>query len=161
MQTQGPDQTRESPQVTGTAATIFALLAGRWRIDRRITPKGRFEGLAHFAPGDEPGLLAYREEGETAIEGRRVSGHREYLYRLCGNRIEIRFAEAWRRDQLYVSLDFMPSGDGALARDVHPCAADRYDHTLHWLGDDLFETTIIASGPTKDYTLHSIYQRIG
>ena len=133
----------------------LADFAGRWRIERAIDDRlsgipGRFEGTAVFAP--EGAFLRYREEG-LLFPGAAppMAAERQYLWSEAGGRIRVAFADG------SPFHDFAPADPAA----THFCAPDRYAVRYDFSRWPGWTAEWTVSGPRKDYTMISRYQRAG
>jgi len=138
----------------GTVAhrTAADFLRGGWRVHRRVVDhrrgiEGAFVGRARFADD-----LTYEEDGELSFGGHRGPAARSLRYVDRGGHVlDVRFADG--RD--FYRLDLSDGGWSA----EHPCRADSYVVAGRITGPDSFTEHWHATGPDKDYELHTTYER--
>ncbi|NKQ57909.1 hypothetical protein HFP15_34115 [Amycolatopsis sp. K13G38] len=136
---------------------LFAALAGDWTLARTLPGIGRVRGTARFS-ALEPALLHYREDGTFTLDnGQVLEVYREYHYRLEHDRIRICFADPGPPRTLHV---LRPGGTGS-ASDVHLCGEDTYTGQYEFPGNDRFTVRMHVTGPQKDYSIHTVYDRAG
>jgi hypothetical protein len=135
------------------AVELAAFLRGTWHVRRRITDHlrgidGEFTGQASF-----DAELAYEEAGELRFGDHRGPATRSLRYTdLGGQVLDVRFADG----RPFYRLDL--SDDAWTAE--HPCAADTYVVRGRITGPDSFTEHWHATGPAKDYELHTGYTRV-
>jgi hypothetical protein len=129
--------------------------AGDWRVTRRIDDRlsgrpGRFEGTALLTP--EGDGLRYREEGRLTLgESPPLAAHRDYLWRPDGNGIAVLFPDG-RRFHRFVPEGRAPGTD-------HLCGRDLYRVVYDFAAWPAWTAEWIVTGPTKDYTMITRYER--
>lgn len=134
---------------------LFAALTGTWTLSRVLPGIGRMSGTARFREL-EPGLLHYREEGLLTLDaGQSLEVFREYHYRLEDGQIRICFAEPGPPRTFHV---LRPAGGGPVS-DVHLCGDDTYTGHYEFADDDRFTVGMRVTGPHKDYSSHTVYDR--
>ena len=137
-------------------ARLFAALPGEWTITRVLPGIGRMTGSARFRTAG-PDLLHYREDGRLTLrEGQSLEVYREYHYRLEEGRIRICFAEPGPPRTFHVLELDRP--DGA-ASDVHLCGEDTYTGRYEFPDHDRFTIRMRVTGPQKDYSIETAYER--
>ncbi|MEU0469249.1 MULTISPECIES: DUF6314 family protein [Amycolatopsis] len=135
-------------------ARLFAALPGEWTITRNLPGTGRMTGSARFRPAG-PDLLHYREDGQLALDGGQVLDvYREYHYRLEPGQIRICFAEPGPPRTLHVLRL-----DQAAASDVHLCGRDTYAGHYEFPDENRFTVRMRVTGPEKDYSIETVYER--
>ncbi|KAF2280792.1 uncharacterized protein EI97DRAFT_8519 [Westerdykella ornata] len=166
------------------AAAAFRAMQGVWTMRRKITsrhpssPGGHMVATAHFHPRypTDPAFSAeylYIEEGTFTLEnGFSFSASRRYVYRYNEetDRISTYFVDEDRKsaERIFNELVFErpPEGDtekGWLAKSDHWCSPDTYKSSCEFrfrgAALDTFGITYEVSGPNKDYTHESWYER--
>ncbi|KAA9159647.1 hypothetical protein FPZ12_019985 [Amycolatopsis acidicola] len=137
------------------ARELFARLPGEWRLRREMPGLARMSGTARFREL-EPGVLHYREDGHLTLDdGQVLEVYREYHYRLEDQQIRICFAEPGPPRTLHV---LRPGSTGS-ASDVHLCGPDTYTGHYEFTGEDTFTVRMRVTGPHKDYSILSGYER--
>ena len=134
------------------AEAWLGRLAGRWQVARRIEdrlgPEGRFEGVAVFEPA--AGGLDYTETGALVLgQGAPMRAGRRHLWRAEGARVVVYFADG----RAFHDLD--PEAARPAAR--HLCGADVYDVTYEFARWPDWETVWRVRGPRKDYRMITRY----
>jgi hypothetical protein len=133
---------------------LFAALPGEWTLTRELPGTGRMRGTARFRES-APALLHYREDGRLDLDdGQSLEVFREYHYRLEDGLIRICFAEPGPPRTLHV-LRLRDTS----ASDVHLCGADTYTGHYTFEDDDRFIVDMRVTGPHKDYSTHTVYER--
>lgn len=134
---------------------LFVALPGEWNLTRELPGIGRMVGTARFRESG-PGLLHYREDGRLDLDdGPALTVFREYHYRLEDGLIRICFAEPGPPRTLHV----LRLRD-ATASDVHLCGADTYTGHYSFPDADRFTVDMRVTGPHKDYSTHTRYERL-
>ncbi|GAA4668796.1 MULTISPECIES: DUF6314 family protein [Amycolatopsis] len=140
----------------GPERRLFAALPGEWALSRELPGLGSMTGTARFRPAG-PDLLHYREDGVLTLAG--GSSHevfREYHYRLEEGQIRICFAEPGPPRTFHVLR--LAETPGA-ATDVHLCGQDTYVGEYEFPGEDRFTVRMRVTGPKKNYSIHTVYER--
>ena len=137
-------------------ANYFDLLTGVWRIERQIEDQhdlhtGSFLGEAAFTPSSLR-LLKWAESGILTLK------HYQ-------NRVEAAYQIAFEDNSAPI-VQF-PDGRVFFPLDVqngrcainHPCGEDHYRGEWVFESSDRFTLFWLVTGPRKNYTVHSIYNR--
>ncbi|MBR1092106.1 hypothetical protein JQ621_32060 [Bradyrhizobium manausense] len=142
----------------GAACEVMARLAGAWSFERAIEGQGCMQGLATFTPLDSKSL-AYREQGRLRLRnGTELEASREYVFRRTERGFEVLFKETPLRPFHAISLS--ASEAGALnGRASHLCNLDHYQSTYTFRSDGSFVIRHVVSGPRKNYTMVTAYDR--
>lgn len=130
--------------------------AGSWILSRQIVDRhggqdGRMDGRMVLAPqGDD--MLQYAEMGEMRLDnGPVLQASRSYLWRFAIDRVVVTFADG------AAFHSFVPKGQAAGTD--HPCGDDFYRVAYDFTPWPHWTATWDVSGPRKDYTSVSRYQR--
>lgn len=138
---------------------VFGALPGDWRLRRAFEPGlGTMTGVARFRPVRD-GVLHYREDGRvTFANGHTGDAYREYHYVLDPDgTIRVCFVEADTFGRTLHALHL----DGSVtdAVDTHLCGADTYVGRYAFALPDRFTVDMTVSGPAKDYSTHTVFDR--
>ena len=131
-----------------------ADFAGDWLFNRRIEDRfggqeGIVTGTANFVRQDDK--LLYRETGRMQIgAGPVLTAERSYLWRF-GDVVEVLF------DDGRAFHSFVPQGQGQGTD--HPCGPDYYKVAYDFTAWPNWSSTYVVSGPRKDYTSQTTYNR--
>ncbi|SDV49158.1 DUF6314 family protein [Chitinasiproducens palmae] len=156
-----PDNHKALPQAAwcAQATAVFACLEGGWRLDRAIRPQGRFVGEAAFTRR-APGVFDYVERGVLHLpNGAELAANRAYRYELADPYIDIVFADGPSTGQRFVRLAWRADVAAWRATELHLCAADRYDVTLHIDEREAFTVDVAVRGPRKAYNTSTRFSR--
>jgi hypothetical protein len=143
----------------GKIAGFFFSLEGHWRLQRSIPATGKMSaatmnGTASFAKAGD-NALHYEEQGTLVQEnGARFQASRKYVYRYKDEKISVFFAE--EQERLFHHLEFQ----GNIAVASHLCICDQYDALYEFPDPHTFQITYFVKGPKKDYSIHTIFNRI-
>ena len=142
----------------GDASEAMVRLAGSWSFDRVIEGQGRMRGLATFTPLDKESL-SYREQGRLRLQnGAELEAGREYVFRRTDRGFEVFFKETPLR--LFHAVSLSASEAGALSGEAsHLCNLDHYRSTYTFRSDGSFVVRHVVSGPRKEYTMVTAYNR--
>ena len=142
----------------GDASEVMVRLAGSWSFDRIIEGQGIMRGVATFTPVDA-GSLAYREQGRLRLlNGTELEAGRAYVFCRADRGFEVFFKEAPLR--LFHVISLSASEAGALSGAAsHLCNLDRYQSSYTFRDDGSFVIRHVVSGPRKDYTMVTTYDR--
>lgn len=166
------------------AAAAFRGMQGDWTLRRKIdsrhpaSPGGILKGAAHFHPRYPTALnfdaeYLYVEEGTFTLDtGYSFQATRRYVYRYDARKDQI---STWfvqedgeSAERIFNELEFMrpPEGDkekGWLAKSSHWCSPDTYksrcEFRFRGAALQTFGIVYDVSGPNKDYTMESWYER--
>jgi hypothetical protein len=140
----------------GDASDVTKKLIGSWSLDRVIEGQATMQGLAVFTPLDS-GWLAYREQGHLKLaNGTTVQAEREYFFSSSDGGFSVFFREDPPR--LFHEISLSASSGGALSGGArHLCKRDDYQSAYMFLPDGTFVVRHVVSGPSKDYTMNTIY----
>jgi hypothetical protein len=138
---------------------IFEALAGQWRLERTFSPGlGTMTGTARFRPVRD-GVLHYREDGRvTFANGHTGDAFREYHYLLDPDgTIRVCYVEPNTFGRTLHALHL----DGTVTEAVatHLCGADTYVGRYAFALPDRFTIDMDVSGPAKDYSTHTVFER--
>ena len=157
-------------------------------------PSGIFDGTATFAlrrktsdgvstPAPSDGGFDGEREGWeyvceedgtfTASGGFSFTARRKYIYRYdeVSDTLSVWFVKVddpLRADYLFHEVEFLPLGDGAIAKGVrakagHLCVEDYYAAEYEFAFEGVvlrgWKTDFKVRGPKKDYSLHGVYSR--
>ncbi|MDO7625575.1 MAG: DUF6314 family protein [Loktanella sp.] len=118
--------------------------------DAKYGQDGTMTGTATFSPNGA-GLL-YCEKGIlTLATGAQLQAERSYLWDTAGTDIAVRFADG------KPFHGFTP--DGSAIGTSHLCGADWYNVTYDFTAWPAWSATWIVTGPRKDYTSVTAYNR--
>ncbi|MGB0409798.1 MAG: DUF6314 family protein [Opitutales bacterium] len=141
---------------------VFGYFEGDWSVKRRFEGSytAVFDGLARFKAESDAGVAyRYEEAGELNDgAGKQFNARQVYLYRLKASTIEVH-----KRDEsdwtLMHELPFQMDGEDATSAHVHLCGKDYYSavYRVNFMGGWVLRYAV--TGPTKDYTIHSVYSR--
>jgi hypothetical protein len=124
---------------------VLSDFAGRWKLERDISPVARFLGYAEWRAED--GLMHYIEKGNLEIAGQTpMVAERRYCWDADLN---IYFDDG----RFFHQVPAL-GGDAA-----HWCDPDQYDATYDFTHWPQWSCTWRVSGPLKNYTLHSQYSK--
>jgi len=146
----------------------FGLMAGSWNLYRTITsPKfqpmtGSGKAIFEKYQKDAPSLL-YKEELTLHLPSESINASKDYIFRLIDNQISVFFNE--NPERFFYTLKFdddHPTADRLFqqAGGEHLCGNDNYRASYSFFDDNTFELTYQVSGPKKDYTTITKYNRI-
>ena len=136
-------------------AALMDLLAGRWRLDRRVSTGISMHGTADFIRRT-PDVLFYHEEGRSDL----AEFTRDFCYLFEGPDLKIFYADGPDSGKLF--LTFPGLNETALpasAAASHLCGADVYDAAFTFSGG-VFTTDFTVRGPNKDYSIATRYEKI-
>jgi len=128
---------------------------GMWRLTRSIDDRlsgqtGDFRGSAVFRGCDSG--LAYREDGKMRLgAGPVMTAQRQYHWAFEAKRVVVTFADGADFHS------FVPAGKAAGTD--HPCGDDFYRVAYDFTEWPRWQATWTVTGPRKDYTSVSRYQR--
>lgn len=134
---------------------LAAYFVGTWRLDREIVDDagqalGSFAGSAEFSADGE--VLDYREEGVLELGSHRAPAYRALRYYLDGpGRALVYFDYG----EFFHDLDLRQGWWST----NHPCRDDLYRGEYRMLGTDQWWQRWVVSGPTKNHTLTTSFQR--
>jgi uncharacterized protein DUF6314 len=141
---------------------LFRSLPGDWTLTRAILDIGTMTGTARFHRL-EPALLHYREDGRLILRsGQSHQAYREYHYRLEDGLIRVCFTEPGVPKTLHILRLAQASAQpwSCTATDVHLCGQDTYTGWYEFASEDRFTVEMRVAGPRKNYTIHTVYDRI-
>ncbi len=134
----------------------FALYTGEWRLKRSSSDGAEMVGTANIIP--EPNRYSYLESGFLLLPtGQRLPFSRQYSFVNAGATLQVFFdAMLTERflDMAIIAVDSELIGNGS-----HFCGSDTYVSEFRFLSKDVFQTKHVISGPRKDYTLETRYER--
>lgn len=143
----------------GGASDVTRKLIGSWSFERVIEGQATMQGIAIFTPLDS-GWLAYREQGDLKLaNGTTLQAEREYVFSNSGGGFKVFFKEDPPRLFHEISLSASPGGELS-GRAGHLCKRDDYQSAYLFLPDGTFVVRHVVSGPSKDYTMNTIYTRV-
>ncbi len=135
----------------GSAASVFASLAGCWRLQRQIaTAEGSaaFSGEALFLPGAGDSLI-YRENGRLRLpDGTELDAEQSYVFLKECDGFSILFPST---RLLFQKVSLTPSGTLLSGTATHACGEDVYDSRYAFEPDGGFRIRHRVAGPRKDY----------
>ncbi len=147
----------------------FGLMAGRWNLYRTITsPKfqpmtGAGKAIFENYQKDSSPSLLYKEELTLHLPSESIHASKEYIFRLIDNEISVFFNENPERFFYTLKFDDQTTKDERLFQQAggeHLCGNDNYRASYSFFNDNSFELTYQVSGPKKDYTMTTKYNRI-
>jgi hypothetical protein len=143
----------------GGASDVTKKLIGSWSFDRVIEGQATMQGVAVFTPLDS-GWLAYCEQGYLKLaNGITVQAEREYFFSNSDGGFSVFFREDPPR--LFHEISLSASSGGELSGHArHLCKRDDYQSAYMFLPDGTFVVRHVVSGPSKDYTMNTIYTRL-
>lgn len=148
------------------AYNIFNNLSGTWLITRILQskkpglPSGKVTGFAKFNPLDK-NTLHYVEQGKFETEQNEsfeVKRENIYSYEEGSDSISKYNSENGKKGSLLFKL----TTNESKAEGVHLCGNDRYEVFFHFVGAENFKEfslTYEVTGPEKDYTSKTIFER--
>jgi len=160
-----------------TGSDVYKYFMGNWSITRKIDYKcggmdgferSRYIGKASFLPINilnKNLSLLYSEEGRLIPEsgGNSLNSSRYYLF-WCGNDItQVYFME--RPDgpcgEFFHSLDFTKKNNTQTCSEFqHMCSQDSYKGSYCIVSENSFICKWLITGPKKDGTIESYYERV-
>jgi len=147
---------RRAKTVRQMEQSLYDTLRGNWSVnrvidDRKGDQKGTFTGTAHFAGVN--GTLLYTEEGHLSFAGTLMRAERRYHWLCEGQTADVSYEDGSFFHRLTV-LD-------GLATAEHQCGEDLYRATYAFQSANDWQVTWRGSGPRKDYTSITTYERSG
>ncbi|MFN3959127.1 MAG: DUF6314 family protein [Parvularculaceae bacterium] len=134
-----------------------------WRLERRIEDRrgnrvGAAFGEATIAAGVEKATAICREALTIDYGGRRFAGEQTILWRFDhADGPTLHF----KNGRFFIAMRF--GGDGGLLRSAfsHGCGEDLYEGVAEIAHGNAWRLVWNVRGPRKDYTLDTLYSRIG
>lgn len=146
-------QTR--PKKHKIAESIFLRLPGAWFFDRFKDSNKIAHGIASFTHKTKNSLY-YKENGKLYTNTcSHLNFSREYIYCLTEGKVCIFFGEENKACDLFLSLNII--NDRASGQ--HICNSDTYSAVFKFQLPNRFSITYKIIGPTKNYSLTTIYNR--
>ncbi|MHB9147929.1 MAG: DUF6314 family protein [Candidatus Amoebophilus sp.] len=150
---------------------VFSNLEGSWRIERALEGYSNMEGIAFFKKiqnNNKPYYYYYKEEGILQLlTGNQSRVYREYAYCYKEKTIHVYFWDiiSKQEGQLLYTL-YLPNTCKKRpwplhAYGTHRCSPDTYDAHYKFINNDNFELIYRVSGPHKNYTIKTIFCRLG
>jgi Family of unknown function (DUF6314) len=136
-----------------TAQELFDYMEGEWNLTRKIdgSHSAVVKGIACFKKMVRQNELHYSEDVETVlINGLRLKGYQNYIFRLENNLLNVYFKDG---ERLFHSIDThhaLPA--------THICQLDTYK-TSYFFKNDYFQIEHQVNGPQKNYISQSLYTR--
>ncbi|MBR2689343.1 MAG: hypothetical protein IKE42_15960 [Aquamicrobium sp.] len=141
-----------------TADDIFSALEGEWCLNRNIEAQATMQGRAQFTRLRQD-ILAYHEEGNLRLaSGTKFNAERDYIFERRSNGFAVFFPETPPR--LFHSVNLKRAEVSFWGTATHLCKADFYETRYDFYSRDLFVIEHRVSGPRKDYSIRSEYQRL-
>lgn len=142
---------------------IFDQLEGKYSIKRIIGNEGIGEGFAYFSGYDNNAIkktLIYHEELNIHYYNSRckIKAIKEYLYILENNEISKSFWEE-NNKLLFYKMNFI-NNKFLQASASHKCNLDIYKAKYIFYNHDSFDLSYEISGPNKDYTIKTRFNKI-
>ncbi len=138
------------------ASLIFENLGGKWCLERSADNDISMHGKAEFILIDERKFL-YSENVDIQAGEFQTRSHREFIYRLNGDQIDILYHDPFRKNELLHALNFK---NGLFSSHEHECGNDRYGLTLAYQKETV-TMDYIVTGPNKNYQMKTILSRFG
>ena len=149
------------------ARKIFEMMAGVWKINRRIlNSQSKFtrgDGIATFKmkENDENAML-YREELTLYAHFDKISASKEYIFRYKeDDTISVYFNE--KPERFFYTLNFPQLETGKsninVAGGEHLCGNDLYLAEYVFVDYNQFQLSYQVNGPQKNYRLVTLYDR--
>jgi hypothetical protein len=140
---------------------LYVFLKGNWQVsktinDLRLNKPGVMRGTVNITRknGQQTNpSLAYREEGELQFGDYREKVHRAY---------DFKFPEVHRARVLFADGRFFHELDlsSGYCEVEHLCDPDIYHGRFQVVSNDLWLSKWNVFGPSKDFILDNLYQRI-
>jgi uncharacterized protein DUF6314 len=141
----------------GGGADVFARLQGDWTLIRQVDGRALMKGLATFTANHD-GCLTYHERGRIHLaDGQTLEAERRYLYRASPTGFAVFFFEEPCR--LFHDVRLERANGGLMSEASHRCKDDLYLSRYAFLADGTFFIRHAVSGPRKNYTLETSYDR--
>lgn len=139
----------------------YSFFNGTWQLIRLVSNAASLTAITTFE-SYRKNYLWYRESGVLHInDEKRVNTSQEYYYYFGETSIDIYFNN---QKQLYISLPLMKSPKHPAfpfyPAGRHYCSRDTYKSTYIIESPNLFKIDCEVSGPKKDYSMISVYERI-
>ena len=146
--------------VRSTSATILHSLIGAWTIERRVDDAATLTGSATFERS-AANEAVYHEQGTLRLStGYEASAERRYIYRQSPNGLAVFFDE--RPPRLFHAVALVRGAGGCLEGAAeHACGDDLYLTDYKFDSGADFRICHRVRGPRKDYTMVTVYRRIG
>ena len=141
-------------------ATVLHSLIGAWAIERRIDDAATLTGSATFERSAANEAI-YHEQGTLRLStGYEAAAERRYIYQQRADGFAVFFDE--RPPRLFHGVKLVQDTYGCLHGEAeHACADDLYMTDYKFEPGMEFKIRHRVRGPRKDYTMVTLYRRIG
>lgn len=139
------------------AEDIFHGLEGQWKVERLIDSGDSFRGEICFTKVDNFNLSCVERGTFSLVDSEDFLSHRNFIYRLTGNKLQILYNDPYRQGDIMHELDFADEGT---AQHRHPCGDDFYDLSVV-VQKETVTMEYIVTGPKKNYRMKSLLSRSG
>jgi hypothetical protein len=135
---------------------LESIFRGTFRCTRVVSvPETTQQGIAVFTPRDS-GCVDYKEQGFYDLNGQTFTYYQHQCFKIEKKTLSImRYNGSLLHMFEYPSTLRLPYA----FHHTHPCRKDQYALTLTIQSVDAFETFYTISGPTKNYTMHTVFVR--
>lgn len=133
------------------------IFSGYYTFERCISsPRLKFMGTATFEKGPS-GQILYREEGGYSLGNVEQKCYQKRIFIVDASGLSI-----YKNDNSLLHefrVDNMQVFPIKLHH-IHHCKKDRYSLMLDILSNDSFSTSYVIEGPSKNYTIHTVFTRV-
>ena len=140
-------------------------LMGSWSFTRSLPAYGQMTGEAQFTEICDNGplyKLVYEERGLLATSLNKTHQMFQaygYCYSPLRDKIAVYFIHDGEWDKLFYELVFQEQKNFWIAYAQHACKEDMYYARYHLMNEDKFSIQYQVVGPTKNYSLSTLFQR--
>lgn len=132
------------------------FLPGNWHLTRIVKGFPRQEvvtmkGIASFIP-NETGLT-YKEKGDYLYQGQHLYFQQTYYYQ---KEKEAKYGVYFQDKRWFYAL-FLSNKTQKIQ---HLCGKDAYQGLFLWQSEDTWELCWQVKGPTKDFSIETLYERL-
>ncbi len=140
---------------------IFSNLEGDWKLSREIINNNEnhtlnAKGIACFIRDLE--TFFYEEKGEVLLNdnSKRIKFNRKYIYKLCGEYIDIILNDGLTKGELFQRLYFSDV-TSEFEGSEHICRLDKHNGKHIFIDDFSFKTRYTVKGPNTDLIIETLF----
>ena len=135
---------------------LESIFRGTFRYTRVVSvPETTQHGVAVFTPRS-PGCIDYNEQGFYDLNGQTFTYYQHQCFKIEEKTLSIM---RYNGSLLHVFECPLVLKLPHIFHHIHPCPKDQYALKLTIQSTDAFETLYTISGPTKNYTMHTVFVR--